>query len=400
MKQYIILLAIALVAAFTLACSEEQVGQYPVDGTAPKPVSSPSVTNFPGGSRIEYQLPDESDLLYVKVNYQLPSGETAEVRTSVFANQVELKGFARSKKMTVQLYCVDRSRNVSSPVDVEIEPLDSPIYDIFRSVQTTVGFGGFKLEWDNPLSEDIAVEVLKKNEEGIYKPVETLYSNEKLARNKSVRGQEAAQSDFAIYVRDMFNNTSDTMKTVMTPWFEQALDKKLWTGMPKSSKFAIHSYGSQSMTVMWDGAYQPDNNIYYLSENAARDEPYFAIDLGRVSKLSRFRYWSRYDYIFKLHSPKTIAIFGTNNASVAANPESDDSEWTLMGEFESTRPSGLPGGADATAEDRAYADAGEEFEFSLDAPEVRYIRFKSRISWTKTRAIFISELSFWGAPSN
>ena len=400
MKQYIILLSIAVIAVFLFSCSEEPIGQYPVDGSAPKPVSSPVVTNFPGGARIEYQLPDESDLLYVKVNYPLPSGEMAEVRTSVFANQVELKGFARSKRMTVQLYCVDRSRNVSTPVDVEIEPLDSPIYDIFQSISTIVGFGGFKLEWDNPLSEDIAVEVLKLNEESVYKPVETLYSNERLARNKSVRGQEAARTEFAIYVRDMFGNTSDTLKTTMTPWFEQALDKKLWVGMPKSAKFAVHSYGSQSMTVMWDGIYNLDNNVYYLTENAARDEPYFAIDFGKVSKLSRFRYWSRYDYIFKLHSPKTIAIFGTNSSAVAANAESDDSEWTLLGEFESTRPSGLPGGADATAEDRAYADAGEEFEFPLDAPEVRYIRFKSRISWTKTRAVFVSELAFWGAPIN
>lgn len=398
MKTYFNILSIILLSFSLFSCKEEQTGQYPVDSIPPQPVIDPAVTNFAGGSRIDYQLPDEPDLLYVKVSYSLPSGAMAEVRTSVFANHVELKGFARSKKMTVQLYCVDRSRNVSQPVDVEIEPEDSPIYGIYSSLDLLVGFGGFKLGWENPLSEDIAVEVMKKDDEGIFRPVETFYSSEKMAINKSVRGQDPVETEFAIYVRDMYDNYSDTLKMKITPWYEVELDKQKWLAFPKSNKFTLHSYGNANMAVMWDGVYNVDNGIYYISENANRDEPYFTFDLGAKAKLSRFKYWSRYNYIFKLHSPKTIAIFGTNDPAVAANPDSSESEWILLGEFESTRPSGLPGGTDPTAEDRAYADAGEEFEFPLEAPEVRYIRFMSRISWTKTRALFIAELTFWGAP--
>jgi hypothetical protein len=399
MKTYYNVLSIIILMSFSLfSCKEEPIGQYSVDDIPPQPIINPTVTNFAGGSRIDYQLPDETDLLYVKVAYPLPNGDMAEVRTSVFANHVELKGFAKSKKTTVQLYCVDRSRNMSQPVDVEIKPEDSPIYDIYRSLKLSTGFGGFKLDWENPLTEDIAVEVMKKDEEGVFKPVETFYSSEKIALNKSVRGQDPVESEFAIYVRDTYNNNSDTLKAIITPWYEIELDKKKWLALPKSNKFTLHSFGNANMSIMWDGVYNVENGIYYISENTNKDEPYFTFDLGTKSKLSRFKYWTRYAYIFKLHSPKTIAILGTNDPAVAANPDSDESEWTLMGEFESTRPSGLPGGVDATAEDRAYADAGEEFEFSLEAPEVRYIRFLSRISWTKTRALFIAELTFWGAP--
>jgi hypothetical protein len=400
MRTYLNILTIIVLLSFSLlSCKEEQLGQYPVDNISPQPVSNPVVTNFPGGSRIDYQLPDETDLLYVKVSYRLPSGDMAEVRTSVFANHVELKGFAKSKKTTVQLYCVDRSQNVSQPFDVEIEPEDSPIYDIFSSIELNVGFGGFKINWENRLAEDVAVEVMRKDDEGVFRPIETFYSSEKTVTNKSVRGQEAVETEFAVYVRDTYNNNSDTLKAKMTPWFESELDKTKWVALPKSNKFTLHSYGSANMSVMWDGVYNVANGIYYLSENANKDEPYFTFDLGTTAKLSRFRYWSRYDYIFRLHSPKTIAILGTNDPAVAANPDSNESEWILLGEYESTRPSGLPGGADPTAEDRAYADAGEEFEFSLDAPKVRYIRFLSRISWTKTRALFIAELTFWGEPN-
>lgn len=398
MKTYINILVIMILGGSLLSCNEEFRGQYPVDSDAPQTISNPVVTNFPGGARIDYQLPDESDLLYVQVTYTLPNGEVTEVRTSVFANFVELKGFAKSHKITVQLYCVDRSRNMSKPYDVEIEPLDSPVYEIFGSINLTVAFGGFKLDWQNPTAEDIAVEVMRKDDEGIFRPIETFYSSEKVAVNKSVRGQDPKQTDFAVYVRDTYNNSSDTMNVTITPWYEVELDKKVWIALPRSNKFTLHSYGSTNMSVMWDGIFTVDNGVYYIMENAAKDEPYFTFDLGSEVQLSRFKYWSRYDYIFKLHSPKIIAILGTNNPSVASNPDSNESEWTLLGEFTSTRPSGLPGGIDATDEDRAYANAGEEFEFPLDAPAVRYIRFVSRISWTNTRAVFISEISFWGQP--
>jgi hypothetical protein len=400
MKTYFNILLIIILLSFSLqSCKEEERGQYPVDSISPQPVSNPTVTNFPGGSRIDYQLPDESDLLYVKVSYRLPNGNMAEVRTSVFANHVELKGFAKSQKTTVQLYCVDRSQNVSQPVDVEIEPEDSPIYDIFSSIEVSVGFGGFKLNWENPALEDIAVEVMKKDDEGNFKPIETFYSSEKKVTNKSVRGQDPVETEFAVYVRDTYDNNSDTLKTKMTPWYESELDKTKWVALPKSNKFTLHSYGKTNLSVVWDGVYNVDNGVYYISENSNKDEPYFTFDLGVQAKLSRFKYWSRYDYIFKLHSPKKIVILGTNDPAVAANSDSNESEWILMGEYESIRPSGLPGGTDATSEDRAYANAGEEFEFSLDKPEVRYIRFLSRISWTNTRALFVSELTFWGEPN-
>jgi len=378
------------------SCKEDPIGQMPIHTKPPKPVIDPVVTNLPGGARIQYQLPDETDLLYVKAVFTLPNGSVQEVRTSSFSNTLEIKGFAKSTKMTIPLISVDRSRNESDPVYVEIEPEDSPIFDIRKSIYVIAGFGGFKIDWENPLRSNVVVEIMKKDDEGVFKYIETFYSTEAIAK-KAVRGQDAVESDFAIFVRDTYKNHTDTLLVTLTPWYEQPLDKRKFAPLPLSSKFQLHSYGSTNMGIIWDGSILPANGIYYISLQD-RYPPYFGFDMGVKAKLSRFRVWTRNDYIYRLHAPKDMVLYGTNDPIIANDPDSDDSLWTELISCSSYRPSGLSADELPTAEDRAYHDAGEEFEFPLEAPEVRYIRFKSLISWSGTWGLFVSELTFWGSP--
>ena len=389
------LLVIFLLCQVFFCCKEDPIGQMPIDKIPPKPVISPVVTNLPGGAKIQYQLPDETDLLYVKTYLTLPNGTFQEVRTSSFSNVLEIHGFGKATTMTVPVISVDRSRNESEPVYVEISPEDSPIYDIRESIYVIAGFGGFKIDWVNPLKSNIVVEILKKDDEGAFKSIESFYSSEEIA-NKAVRGQEAVASEFEIFVRDTYNNYTDTLSIALTPWYEQQLDKSKFAPLPRSLKFPLHTYGNPNMSVMWDGSITPDNNIYYIMYQEDYP-PYFAFDLGVKAKLSRFRVWTRYDYIYQLHAPKEFTLYGTNDPDVANNPDSDNSEWIELVNCSSYRPSGLSSDEPATAEDRAYANAGDEFEFPLEAPEVRYIRFQSWISWSGTWGLFVSELTFWGS---
>ena len=390
---------IFIAAALFSACKEENIGQYPVDSVPPKPVTSPVVENYPGKSVISYQLPDETDLLYVKAVYISSKGEEEEVKASSFTNSLEVAGFGKSTRTTVKLISVDRSQNESEPVIIEIEPGDSPIYAVLSSLNIQDSWGGFLVNWDNPLKENLVVGVMKKNDEDVFGHIENFYSSEPEARN-SVRGQDSIMSDFAVYVRDTYDNYTDTIYFSLKPWFERQLDKSKFVGLPRSSKFTLHTYGNSNMNVLWNGVFTVDNGIYYIN-TGSQYYPYFAFDLGVKVKLSRFKYWTRYDYIFRLHHPKKIQIFGTNDYNVASNPESADSEWILLNDeiFESHRPSGLQPDVAPTTEDRAYHDAGEEFDFPLAVPEVRYIRFKSLQSWTGVGVgdgCFVSELTFWG----
>ncbi|MDR2773630.1 MAG: DUF4959 domain-containing protein [Tannerella sp.] len=395
-----------VIAAMTLllciACSEEFTGQFPTDDTPPSPVTviPGSTVNFPGGATITYQLPDETDLLYVKAVYTLPDGTRQEVKASSFSNSLTVKGFGRGMSTKVQLISVDRSRNESRPAEVEIHPEDSPIYDIFSSIEVNESWGGFLLQWDNPMKEDIVLSVFRKNKDGVFENIENFYSSAATVL-QSVRGQDSVRTDFAVSVRDSYNNFTDTLTVSIKPWYETMLDRSRFIAIPKSAKFTVSQYGTSNMNILWDGVVEnvPSEGLYYF--NTGTYQPYFSINLGVRAKLSRFRYWSRSDYYFRLHSAKEIQLYGTNDPVVGNNPESEDSEWILLNPevFVSVRPSGLSTSVPATDEDYAYALEGEEWEIPLDAPAVQYVRFKQLSSWTGTMALTCSEIRFWGDPN-
>jgi hypothetical protein len=52
-----------------------------------------------------------------------------------------------------------------------------------------------------------------------------------------------------------------------------------------------------------------------------------------------------------------------------------------------------------TQEDRNYANLGFQFDMPLSAPPVRYIRFHVTNTWDNGDMLHVSELSFWGQPT-
>jgi hypothetical protein len=399
MKKYQLYVYLFLAVALLNNCKEETIGQYPTDGVAPQPVNNVKIENIAGGVKLLYQLPDEDDLLYVQALYDLPSGKNGVTKTSVFSNSMLVKGFGKSTKRTIQLISVDRSKNESKPVSVEIEPLDSPIYGILDSLKVKESFGGFKLNWPNSQKEDIVLGVLKKDvTTGEFSYIDNFYSSEAIA-NKAVRGLDSTRTTFGIFVRDTYENYTDTLIMSLKPLFEQEIPKLGFVGLKLSSRFKVHSFGGGTMDKMWDGITNVASNCYYImTGNTVM--PYLTFDMGVKTKLSRFRLWQRVDFLFALHNPKQFEWYGTNDASVAADAETQGWEnnpaWVKLGSCESKRPSGLGTGAAITTEDQAYALAGEEFEFPLEAPAVRYLRFKLISTWSGSSGVHINELTFWG----
>ena len=392
------------VALYFVACREENFnGQFPVDSVPPAPVTlmADGVVNFPGGATITYLLPDETDLLCVKAVYQRSDGSVNEEIASAFFNSISLRGFGKSAKVKVLLFSVDKSLNESQPVEVEIHPEDSPIYAVLETLQIKESFGGFTLQWDNPTKEKIVIQVIRPNDEGGYENVDNFYSEAASAKN-SVRGQESVTTEFGIFIRDANRNYTDTLRKFITPWFETVLDNSKFTGITRSSKFTISIYGTGDMSVLWDGILigsgQPGGGVYYFA--AGEYNPYFAINLGVKAKLSRFRYWGRFDYYFRLYHAKEIQIYGTNDPAVGNNPESDNSQWILLNPeiFVSVRPSGADVDVPATGEDYEYALAGEEWEFPMEAPAVQWVRFQQLATWTGSTALNCAEIRFWGDP--
>ena len=49
-----------------ISCAEDHIGQTPTDGTAPSTITAVEVESTPGGAKISYTIPKETDNTYLK----------------------------------------------------------------------------------------------------------------------------------------------------------------------------------------------------------------------------------------------------------------------------------------------------------------------------------------------
>ena len=125
---------------------------------------------------------------------------------------------------------------------------------------------------------------------------------------------------------------------------------------------------------------------------------HFTFDLGVQAELSRLKYWQRLDsgggWLYAHGNPRIFEIWGRADAP---DPNSEWDGWILLTTCESVKPSGLPLGLGMwNAEDREYAEKGEEFEFPAGLSPVRYIRINVLTNWSNTQFICFQQMWFWG----
>jgi len=140
---------------------------------------------------------------------------------------------------------------------------------------------------------------------------------------------------------------------------------------------------------LWDEVYTEYGYIYLETDPLPRS---FTFDLGQLASIERIRLspnWS--SQLYKNGNIKKAEIWGSATPDVST----DFSTWTYLGTLESVKPSGLPLGQE-TAEDLAYAQAGENFKLADNLPPVRYIRFVVQDTWSGSISMHITELTFWG----
>lgn len=384
------------------SCKEEPIGQYPIDNIAPHQVTNVVVQNLKGRSVLTYDLPKDDDMLCVKAVYNLPDGTEKTVVASAFVNSLVVDGFARRANPEVKLISVDRSWNESEPVKVKINPSDSPIFDIFESLHVISAFGGIKANWKNDEQRPVVVGVIYKDEDNIYKELENFYTTMTEGVG-TIRGMKPEETEFGLFVRDVYKNYTDTLFIALTPWEEQALDTKLFREMPLCNRFLYSSWAPQTTSTLWDGIVfrgGSDQNLFALNAQNNPSGSWITIDFGVAAKLSRFRFWQREDFYFNLSGPKIIEIWGTDDPDVAYADACGWDDWQFLGAFESWKPSGpdpVPTNQ-LTSEDLARAQAGEEFEFELDIPSVRFVRFYSKKAWGGGVNMQMVELRWWGQP--
>src|SRR5690606_34116640 len=223
MKKSVLVIYGCLIALL-MSCEEIVDWQPGTDDIAPGTISNIQVQNLAGAAKITYDLPLDEDVVAVEAVYTI-NGQPKKVTASVYTNSLTVEGFGSTESRTIRLYSVDRSQNYSSPVEVTINPLTPPIVSVFNSIEMEAGFGGVFLQWDNPTEADISLWLLMEDETGTMAEKETIYTSANSGRF-NFRGMEPVAKKFGIYVRDRWNNFSDTLYMTLTPLFEEELDSR------------------------------------------------------------------------------------------------------------------------------------------------------------------------------
>lgn len=376
-------------------CAEDLKGPLVVSDKVPEPPLNIQVENMKGGARINYTLPDDAEVLYVHATYSSSGTDVREAKSSVFKNYIVLEGFADTLQYDVTLRTVTRSEVYSQPVVTKIKPLKAPIHDVFESLVAFHTFGGVHTQFTNETENEYVFYTLIRdsitNEWTEYDRFYTLAKEPKY----SVRGLESIPTDFAFYFKDKWNNFSDTLFTNLTPLYEEEFDKSLWKDANLADDTNRKRTGSAYSEL--SGLWTPGNNKYFFQDpnqaNIALPN-WFTIDVGREYIFSRINveHVRHADtWMYSRGAPQLFEIWASDTAST--NWE----DWTLLGKFESYKPSGLPLG-ELTAEDRAHIQVGDDFDFILTSESFRYVRFKTLKTWGGQPDIMLLELTLYGQP--
>lgn len=381
-----------LIAACDPIVNEPLVGGF---GT-PGQVRNIRVENLPGAAKIYYTLPYDRGLSYVQAEYTNSLGERVAVNSSAFKNYLLIEGFGEQREYEVELYSISKSDDRSAPVKVKINPTTPPVQLSWETLDVMRTFGGVQLKYENMFEAEFVLYTLVKDEEGNWTEYDRMYTEGGTANiQHSVRGLAPNPTDFAFYLRDKWHNISDTMFTNITPLYEEELDKSLWKDAALMDDGNVPPRYSPLYQLWTPGA-----TTYFFQDNRGADwrglPTWVTIDFGKPYILGRMKSHQvnhSATWQYGSCSPRLFEIWGSNEATT------DWDKWTLLGDFEVVKPSGLPLGTNS-ADDLALATAGHDFEFELTENSYRYIRYKVKETWGRLNYFCLLELTFWGQAVN
>jgi hypothetical protein len=397
-KQFLLVFILPIIATTVISCTEEE-GALPLSNstTPPGMVDNLTIQNLPGKAKLTYSLPEDDNLLYVIARYKLENGMKMEEKASYFSNTMLLEGFAGESEIEVTVSAVSKSEVESEPVTVTVEPLKAPIFDVFESLETGADFGGLSVSAQNPTEESIAVLIMQKNDVGDWEPLPTSIYTRTSEISQSLRGFDTIPQEFAIAIRDRWLNVTDTLFTEITPLYEQLMPKTDYraVSLPNDASTIDNAY---PVSNLWDNEFFYWWGSYFTARNLDLESHLVSFDIGKKTKLSRLRIWAFSEPIggqqlyYYLGAMKRFRIWGANELN-----NGDLSNWTLMGEYEVNKPSGLPYGQENN-DDLIAAQDGADYEISIEKPAVRYLRIESLENWAGGEFMAISETHVYGNP--
>ncbi len=370
----------------SLFSCEKETHKPLYEGGKPEAVSGYSVQNLAGAAKITCKVSD-AKVLYVKAVYTLKNGTKRVAKASKFDNTLVLDGFDESKEYIVSVYAVSIDEKESDPIEVTIHPLTPPYLEVKNNLEFTATYGGGLITGSNDTKANLMIGVITKDKSGEWEDVMSYFSSSKEIFF-NFRGFEPVAREFGIYVRDQWQNYSDTLLKTITPWEEIKVDMSNFqpTVLPGDAP----GQPSYPLRKLFDGITGSWTNGYYSEEVGVPQ--HITIDLQKTFQLSRFKMWQNSNLYYQSANARHMKIWGSMNPN--PNGAFDDS-WYLLGEFDNWKPSGLPPGK-MSDEDLAKAEEGNEFIFDQATQPARFIRIQTLETFEPRTRVYFVELAFWG----
>ncbi|MES2456470.1 MAG: DUF5000 domain-containing lipoprotein [Bacteroidota bacterium] len=386
-NRYLIAAIFAIVCAY--GCKKEGRRDF-IDENLPAPAQVTAIRVAPtaGGAVLTYKLPVDENLSYVKAVYEIQPGVFREAKSSRYTDTLKLVGFGDTLSHEVKIYSVGRNEKSSEAALINVTPNTPPVKTVFESSALTATFGGVNVVFANPGKADLAIVVMRDTTgNNTWATIATFYTGA-VSGNFASRGLESKSQKFAMYIRDRWNNKSDTLIQTLIPKFEIEIPKNTFKALVLPTDQTELASAGFVMSNLWDGI-----SSIYASSNASSLPQWITFDLGKKVLLSRFKqFMDPGSHCYNGSGLKTFELWGSNNP----DPNGGWTQWVLLGTFNTLKPSGLPLGQ-STAEDINYATVlGADYNFDGDPPPVRYLRLKSLETYSSPGQVVIKELSFWG----
>lgn len=381
-----------------VACSEKEI--TPTSASLGKPNVVTDVTTEPisGGVILNYRIPQNEDLLGVKVVYKISNGNEINRMVSYYNDTIRIEGYIDEEEHTADLYTVNRAMVESDPVNVSFVPRESALTSTVNTMKIKADFGGAIYEWENENRGMLNLDLLATDSVGaltVMKVMTTSSTN----GSYSLNGYDTEPRWFAAIFRDNYGNASDTIfpldndgnRMKITPFYEEKLDKKIMNIMSLKNDRDFDREGGNAYLI------DDDTNTFGHTVYTEALPAAITIDLGQTVKLSRIVVNGRLyaDSYFNWGNPRVFDVF-----TIDHKPDESGNwdEWQFVMNCEVIKPSGLDGSD--TDEDIQAGQEGSRFSFPLDMEPTQYVRMNITEIWTKMSFCHISEITLYGEPTN
>lgn len=309
---------------------------------------------------------------------------------------------------TFDVYTYDAIGNRSIKSDVFAQVYgDNYIASLFNRAVRNIAYDGSKLRlfWYGADNEAVGTEVTYTDVSEVQRKI-TLSPGDSV----SVLADYKPNSPFEYitYYKpdstaiDTFSTNASTVEVQMQYHENTELNKSLFSAvyLPGDAPIWVTSSSEgNDLSNLWNGIYigrQASSRAWYRTADGTGMPQHFQFDLGITARLNSFTFWQRgvFDHeslVYANANPHLFEVWGSN----APAEDGSYDGWVKLLDCVSYKPSGTPVG-ERTAEDLAYAQAGETFQISADMPSVRYIRLRILETWGNTTAVFLSEVSLNG----